>query len=107
VLRGLATPAYYGYPALYNLGYLLPMLAIVVVFVVTLGGRKLKEQEGRILKLLFGVMMLGLGLVLLLHPTHRACADPGGAHYDDGRCLACPAPEAPLQGGPVAVLLAG
>ena len=60
--------------ALYNLVYVLPMLAIVVVFVVTLGARKLKEDEARILKLLSGLMMLGLGLVLLLAPG--ALSDP-------------------------------
>ena len=65
----LATPAYYAYLALYNLVYVLPMLAIVAAFVVTLGARRLTEAEGRILKLLSsGLMMAGLGLVLLLAP---------------------------------------
>ena len=67
-LAELAAPAYYGYLALYNLVYVLPLLAIVVVFVVTLGARKLKEDEARILKLLSGTLMLSLGLVLLLAP---------------------------------------
>jgi thiol-disulfide isomerase/thioredoxin len=67
-LAELTMPAYYGFLAFYNAVYVLPLLAIVVVFVVTLGARKLKEDEGRILKLLSGVMMLGLGLVLLLAP---------------------------------------
>jgi hypothetical protein len=67
-LAELAAPAYYGYLALYNAVSVLPLLAIVVVFVVALGARKLKEEEARILKLLSGTMMLGLGLVLLLAP---------------------------------------
>jgi uncharacterized membrane protein HdeD (DUF308 family) len=67
-LADLSTPAYYGYLALYNLVYVLPLLVIVVVFVVTLGARKLKEEEGRILKLLSGLMMLALGVVLLFAP---------------------------------------
>jgi len=67
-LAELSTPAYYGYLAFYNAVYVLPMLAIVVVFVVTLGARKLKGDEARILKLLSGLMMLALGLVLLLAP---------------------------------------
>jgi NhaP-type Na+/H+ or K+/H+ antiporter len=69
-LSDLSTPAYYGYLALYNLVYVLPLLAIVVVFAVTLGSRKLKikEGEGRVLKLLSGLMMLGLGLMLLFAP---------------------------------------
>ena len=68
-LRELSVGGYYGYLALYNLIYILPMLAIVIAFVVTLGARKLSEREGRILKLLSGLMMLGLGLVLLLAPS--------------------------------------
>ena len=67
-LADLSTPAHYGYLALYNLVYVLPLLAIVAAFVVTLGARKLREEEGRILKLLSGLMMLGLGLVMLLAP---------------------------------------
>lgn len=68
-LRGLSTWQYYGYLALYNSLYILPLLAIVLVFSFTLGSRKLSEQEGRILKLVSGLMMLGLGLVLLLQPA--------------------------------------
>jgi hypothetical protein len=64
-LAELTAAAYYSYLALYNAVYVLPLLAIVVVFVVTLGTRKLQEEEGRILKLLSGMVMLGLGLVLL------------------------------------------
>jgi hypothetical protein len=67
-LADLHASAYYGYLALYNLVYMLPLLAIVAGFVVTLGARKLQEEEGRILKLLSGLMMLGLGLMLLLAP---------------------------------------
>jgi hypothetical protein len=67
-LAELSTPAYYGYLALYNVVYVLPLLAIVVVFVATVGARRLSEAEGRLLKLLSGLMMLGLGLVLLVAP---------------------------------------
>jgi uncharacterized membrane protein HdeD (DUF308 family) len=67
-LNELSPAAHYLYLALYNLVYVLPLLAIVVVFVVTLGARKLTENEGRILKLLSGLMMLGLGAVLLIAP---------------------------------------
>lgn len=67
-LRDLGASSYYAYLGLYNLVYVLPLLAIVVGFVATLGARKLKEEEGRILKLLSGLMMLGLGAVLLLAP---------------------------------------
>ena len=48
--------------------YVIPLLAIVVVFVKTMGARKLSESEGRILKLVSGFMMLGFGLMLLFAP---------------------------------------
>jgi cytochrome c biogenesis protein CcdA len=67
-LNELPAPVYYGYLALYNLIYVLPLLAIVLVFSLTLGARKLTERQGRILKLLSGFMMLGLGLVMLSAP---------------------------------------
>ena len=56
------------YLALYNVIYVLPLLAIVLAFVHTMGARKLDEREGRLLKLLSGLMMLGLGVLLLLAP---------------------------------------
>jgi len=67
-LNDLSTPAYYGYLGLYNVVYVIPLLVIVGVFVRTLGSRKLSEHEGRVLKLMSGTMMLGLGLVLLFVP---------------------------------------
>ena len=62
------TAQHYLYLALYNVIYVLPLLAIVIAFVRTMGSRKLSEREGRLLKLLSGLMMLGLGLLLLIAP---------------------------------------
>jgi hypothetical protein len=56
------------YLALYNLIYILPLLLILLVFVHTMGARKLSEREGRLLKLLSGLMMFGLGVLLLVAP---------------------------------------
>ncbi len=67
-LGQLAPGAYYGYLAVYNLIYILPLLAIVVLFSVKFGTRKLSEDEGRVLKLLSGVMMFALGAVLVFAP---------------------------------------
>jgi hypothetical protein len=67
-LNELSTPGYYGYLALYNVIYVIPLFGIVIAFVWTLGSRKLQPEEGRALKLLSGTMMLGLGAVLLLAP---------------------------------------
>jgi hypothetical protein len=68
-LNELPTPTYYGYLALYNLVYVIPLLAIVAGFVWTLGSRKLQLAEGRALKLLSGTMMIGLGALLLFVPS--------------------------------------
>jgi hypothetical protein len=78
-LNELGTGAYYGYLVLYNLIYVLPLLAIVLAFTLTLGARKLSERHGRILKLLSGVMMLGLGWVMLLAPEALSRPWIGGA----------------------------
>lgn len=67
-LRSLTFEGYYSYLLLYNLIYILPLLLIVVLFTIKLGSKKLSEQEGRVLKLLSGVMMLLLGLLLLVSP---------------------------------------
>ena len=71
-LQGLGTFQYYLYLLFYNLIYVLPLALIVVVFVLTLGRRKLGEREGRLLKLLSGLMMLGLGVALLWAPESLA-----------------------------------
>lgn len=67
-LNELGSIQYYAYLALYNLIYIIPLLVIVIVFSFTLGAHKLSEQQGRFLKLLSGLMMLGLGLLMLLKP---------------------------------------
>jgi glutaredoxin len=67
-LQGLPAPLYYGYLGLYNLVYVLPLFAIVLAFTFTLGAKKLTERQGRILKLLSGLMMLGLGMTMLFAP---------------------------------------
>ena len=56
------------YLAAYNLIYVTPLALIVILFARTLGARKLTEREGRLLKLLSGLMMLGLGILLVVAP---------------------------------------
>jgi len=68
-LRELPTSVYYLYLIFYNLIYVIPLLIIVLVFTYTLGSRKLSETEGRSLKLISGLMMLGLGGILLVNPA--------------------------------------
>lgn len=47
---------------------MVPLAVIVVAFARTLGARKLTEREGRLLKLMSGLMMLQLDGLLLLAP---------------------------------------
>jgi thiol-disulfide isomerase/thioredoxin len=68
-LAELESWQYYAWLAAYNVIYVLPLLAIVTVFVKTMGARKLTEAEGRLLKLISGFMMLGFGLLLLIAPN--------------------------------------
>ena len=76
-LSGVGPAAHHGWLAAYNAIYVLPLLAIVLVFTWTLGGRKLGEAEGRLLKLVSGLMMLGLGMLLLVAPERLS--DPWAA----------------------------
>lgn len=68
-LETLPLPVYYAYLALYCTAYVVPLLAIVAAFALTLGRHKLTAREGRLLKLLSGLMMLGLGFLLALRPA--------------------------------------
>jgi glutaredoxin len=68
-LRNLTQMHYYSYLILYNLIYIIPLAIIVLIFTITLGKRNLSEWQGRVLKLVSGLMMLGLSLVLILDPT--------------------------------------
>lgn len=67
-LSELSGAQYYLYLFFYNLVYVVPLLAIVSLFTWTMGAKKLSEREGRRLKLLSGLMMLGLGIMLMVAP---------------------------------------
>ncbi len=67
-LHRLPETGYYLYLVLYNVVYIVPLALIVGIFAFTLSTRKLTEREGRLLKLLSGAMMLGLGVLLLTAP---------------------------------------
>lgn len=68
-LDRVPAPSSYLYLVLYNVIRVLPLFAIVVVFTITLGRTKLTQQQGRALKLVSGMMMLGLSTMLLLNPA--------------------------------------
>jgi hypothetical protein len=64
-LRALPRWQHYAYLALYNVAYMLDDGIVLTTAVVTLSRHKLQERGGRWLKLVSGVVMLGLGLWLL------------------------------------------
>lgn len=65
-LRQLDQATYYGYLMLYNMMYMLDDVIVLGVGVATLSQRRLQEKEGRLLKLIGGIVMLCLGLYLLV-----------------------------------------
>jgi glutaredoxin len=64
----LSSWQHFAYLALYNAAYVLDDGLMVAIAVVTLSRAKLQEGAGRNLKLLSGLVMLGLGLLLLAKP---------------------------------------
>lgn len=56
-LADLSSTDYYIYLAFYNVLYTVPLLAILTTFTLTLGSCKLSDAQGRILKLLSGLMI--------------------------------------------------
>ncbi|WP_394201164.1 TlpA family protein disulfide reductase [Shewanella waksmanii] len=59
----------YMYLVFYNVVYVIPLAIIVIVFSATLGKRKLTEKEGQTLKLMSGIMMIGMGIMLAIDPV--------------------------------------
>jgi hypothetical protein len=56
---------YYGYLLLYNLMYMVDDVMVLTIGVVTLSQHRLQEKEGRVLKLVSGLVMVGLGIYLV------------------------------------------
>lgn len=67
-LHQLDSLSYYGYLLLYNLAYMFDDFVILGVGVYTLSQHRLQEKEGQWLKLVSGLVMVGLGVYLLLKP---------------------------------------
>jgi len=66
--QGYTAAGRYGYLLLYIAAYMFDDAVMVTAVVATLSRRRLQEQEGRWLKLVSGVAILGLGLVMLVKP---------------------------------------
>lgn len=65
-LQQLDSLGYYAYLLLYDVAYMFDDLVILSIGIVTLSQHRLQEKEGRWLKLISGLVMLGLGVYLLL-----------------------------------------
>ncbi|MGZ8981583.1 MAG: glutaredoxin family protein [Burkholderiaceae bacterium] len=64
-LRDLPPASYYGYMLLYNAAYMIDDIVVLSIGVVMLSRHRLQEKEGRVLKLISGVVMVGLGMYLI------------------------------------------
>lgn len=68
-LRGdVSTAGRYGYLALYNLAYVVPLAAIVIVYASTLHRLTLSERGAKALKLVSGVLLVGFGALFVAAP---------------------------------------
>jgi glutaredoxin len=59
---------YYGYLALYNAAYMLDDVLVLAIGVITMSHYRLQEREGRWLKLISGLMMVGLSAIMIMKP---------------------------------------
>jgi hypothetical protein len=58
--------SYYFYIIMYNVVYVIPLFIIVLMFVLTLGKRKLTEWHGQVMKLVSGIMLTMFGIIFLV-----------------------------------------
>ncbi|MEI6270254.1 MAG: glutaredoxin domain-containing protein [Methylococcaceae bacterium] len=68
-LKQLGSISYYSYLLLYNVAYMFDDVVILTIGIITLSQRRLQEKEGRWLKLISGLVMVGLGIYLIVAPT--------------------------------------
>jgi glutaredoxin len=68
-LNNLDSISYYSYLLLYNIAYMFDDLVILTIGIITLSQKRLQENEGKWLKLISGLVMVGLGFYLLVVPA--------------------------------------
>ncbi len=66
--KSLGTVSYYGYLALYNLVYILPLAVVITIFGYTFQGKKIDQRQMQIIKFIGGLIMILLGIILLVNP---------------------------------------
>lgn len=64
----VSTAGRYGYLALYNVAYVVPLATIVIVYASTLHRLTLSERGAKALKLVSGALLVGFGALFLVAP---------------------------------------
>jgi glutaredoxin len=64
-LNNLGSISHYSYLLLYNIAYMFDDFLILTIGIITLSQKRLQESEGKWLKLISGLVMVGLGMYLL------------------------------------------
>jgi hypothetical protein len=64
-MHELDTATYYGYLLLYMAAYMIDDMIVLGIGVTLLSRHRLQEREGRVLKFLSGLAMVGLGIYLI------------------------------------------
>lgn len=67
-VRGLGTVARFGYLALYNVAYVVPLMAVVVAFITVRRRVTVTERAARVLKGVSGVLLTCFGALFLAAP---------------------------------------
>lgn len=62
------TISYYIYLLFYNLIYIIPLSAVILLFGWFFKGKKISKEQAQIIKLIGGVIMIVLGIILLVNP---------------------------------------
>ena len=62
------TLGYYWYLSLYNLVYIIPLIAITTIFIYTFKAKQITQRQVQIIKFIGGVIMILLGIILLVNP---------------------------------------
>lgn len=68
-LQGFPAWKYYSYLVIYNLAYIADDVLMVGIGVITLSHQRLQAGQGRWLKSISGIVMVGLGVILLFVPN--------------------------------------
>jgi hypothetical protein len=73
-LRGLSASARYGYLALYNVAYVVPLFAVALVFILLHRRFTMNERTAKALKGVSGALLTSFGILFLLAPNLLAGA---------------------------------